>query len=136
VRDVSESLLELGLPEMKHPVDTTVTYHDACHLAHGQRVTAPPRALLSKVPGLTLVPLPESDMCCGAAGTYNLEHPEMATSLANRKLANVASTGAPLCATGNVGCAMHLQSQADARGQRLRVVHPVELLHRAVFNSR
>ena len=74
-------------------------------------------------------------MCCGAAGTYNLEHPEMATSLANRKLDNVASTGAPVCATGNVGCAMHLQSQADARGQRIAVVHPVELLHRAVFGS-
>jgi glycolate oxidase iron-sulfur subunit len=120
---------------MTHPVDATVTYHDACHLAHGQRVTAAPRALLAKVPGLKLVPLPESDMCCGAAGTYNLEHPEMATSLADRKLDNVASTGAPTCATGNVGCAMHLQSRADARGQRVTVVHPVELLHRSVFGS-
>ena len=135
VRDVTEALLELGVPEMKHPVDATVTYHDACHLAHGQRVTAAPRELLAKIPGLKLVPLPESDMCCGAAGTYNLEHPAMATSLANRKLDNVAATGAPVCAAGNVGCAMHLQSQADARGQRVRVVHPVELLHRAVFGS-
>ena len=135
VRDVSEALLELGLPEMKHAVDATVTYHDACHLAHGQRVTMPPRELLAKIPSLKLVPLPESDMCCGAAGTYNLDHPEMATSLADRKLDNVASTGAPVCATGNVGCAMHLQSQADARRQRVRVVHPVELLHRAVFGS-
>jgi glycolate oxidase iron-sulfur subunit len=136
VRDVSEALLELGLPDMPHRIDATVTYHDACHLAHGQRVTSAPRALLAKVPGLKLVPLPESDMCCGAAGTYNLEHPEMATSLAERKLDNVASTGAPTCATGNVGCTMHLQSQADARGQRLTVVHPVELLHRAVFGER
>ena len=135
VRDVSEALLDLGLPTMKHAIDATVTYHDACHLAHGQRVTAPPRALLARIPGLTLVALPESDMCCGAAGTYNLEHPEMATSLANRKLDNVASTGAPVCATGNVGCAMHLQSQADARGQRIAVLHPIELLHRAVFGS-
>ncbi len=135
VRDVSEALLELGPPEMRHAVDATVTYHDACHLAHGQRVTAPPRALLAMIPGIKLVPLPESDMCCGAAGTYNLEHPEMATSLADRKLDNVASTGAPTCATGNVGCAMHLQSRADARGQRLTVVHPVELLHRSVFGS-
>ena len=135
MREISEVLAELPLPPTHHAVNERITYHDACHLAHGQRVTAAPRALLAKIPGLKLVPLPESDMCCGAAGTYNLEHPEMATSLANRKLDNVASTGAPTCATGNVGCAMHLQSQADARGQRLAVVHPVELLHRSVFGD-
>jgi len=136
VRDVSEVLLELGLPEMKHPVNETVTYHDACHLAHAQKVTAEPRKLLAQIPGLKLVPLPESDMCCGAAGTYNLTQPEMATQLASRKLANIASTGAVACATGNVGCAMHIQSEAAARRQPLRVAHPVELLHRAVFGNR
>jgi len=136
VRDVSEVLLELGLPEMKHPVNETVTYHDACHLAHAQKVTAEPRKLLAQIPGLKLVPLPESDMCCGAAGTYNLTQPEMATQLASRKLANIASTGAAACATGNVGCAMHIQSEAAARRQPLRVAHPVELLHRAVFGNR
>jgi glycolate oxidase iron-sulfur subunit len=135
VRDISEVLLALGLPEMKHPVNQTITYHDACHLAHAQKVTAEPRALLGKVPGLKLIPLPESDMCCGAAGTYNLTQPEMATQLAQRKLDNIASTGAPVCATGNVGCAMHLQSEADARGRSLRVVHPVEILHQAVFGN-
>ena len=112
-----------------------MTYHDACHLAHAQKVTAPPRALLASVPGLKLVPLPESDMCCGAAGTYNLTQPEMCTDLAARKLRNIAATGAAVCATGNVGCAMQIQSEADARGQALRVVHPVEILHRAVFGG-
>jgi glycolate oxidase iron-sulfur subunit len=136
VRDISEVLLELGLPEMRHSVNETVTYHDACHLAHAQKVTAEPRKLLSQVPGLKLVPLPESDMCCGAAGTYNLTQPAMATQLASRKLANIASTGAATCATGNVGCAMHVQSEAAARRQPLRVVHPIELLHRAVFGRR
>jgi glycolate oxidase iron-sulfur subunit len=136
VRDISEALLELGLPQPAHALDrTTATYHDACHLAHAQKVTAAPRALLAKIPGLTLAPLPESDMCCGAAGTYNLQHPAMATSLAQRKLDNIASTGAALCVTGNVGCAMHISSQAAARKQPLRVVHPVELLHAAVFGS-
>jgi glycolate oxidase iron-sulfur subunit len=135
VRDVSEALVEIGPPEMKHPVDATITYHDACHLAHAQRITAPPRALLAAIPGLNLVPLPECDMCCGAAGTYNLTQPEMATRLAQRKLDNIASTKVEICATGNVGCALHIQSQADARGQRLRVVHPVELLYRAVFGD-
>lgn len=133
VRDISEVLAEVGLPELKHPVNATVTYHDACHLAHAQKVVNQPRALLAKIPGLTLVALPESDICCGAAGTYNLTQPKMATDLAERKLRNIASTGAATCATGNVGCAMQIQSEADARGQRLHVVHPVELLHQAAF---
>jgi glycolate oxidase iron-sulfur subunit len=87
------------------------------------------------VPGLTLVPLPESDICCGAAGTYNLTHPAMASDLAERKLRNIAATGAAVCATGNVGCAMHIRSEALARGQTLAVVHPVEILHQAVFGD-
>jgi glycolate oxidase iron-sulfur subunit len=136
VRDVSEVLLDLGIAQkLRHPVNETITYHDACHLAHAQKVTAAPRKLLTAIPGLKLVPLPESDMCCGAAGTYNLQHPEMATQLAERKLRNIAATGALTCATGNVGCAMHIGSEAAARGQKVRVVHPVELLHRSVFGS-
>lgn len=135
VRDISEVLATIGLPEMKYPVNETVTYHDACHLAHAQKVTAAPRKLLASVPGLKLVPLPESDMCCGAAGTYNLTQPEMSSALAARKLRNIAATGAGVCAAGNVGCAMQIQSEADAAGQRLRVVHPVEILHRAVFGE-
>jgi glycolate oxidase iron-sulfur subunit len=135
VRDVTEVLVELSLPEMKHRIDETITYHDACHLAHAQKVTAAPRKLLAMVPGLMIVPLPESDMCCGAAGTYNLTQPEMATRLAGRKLDNIASTGAATCVMGNVGCAMQIRSEAAARGQALRVMHPVELLHRAVFGD-
>jgi len=135
VRDISEVLLMLGLPEMKHPVNATATYHDACHLAHAQKVTAPPRKLLAAVPGLKLVPLPDSDMCCGAAGTYNLTQPEMSSQLADRKLVNIEFTGASLCITGNVGCAMQIQSAAAARGDRLLVLHPVQVLHQAVFGS-
>jgi glycolate oxidase iron-sulfur subunit len=136
VRDISEVLVALEVQKkIRHAVPETVTYHDACHLAHAQKVTAPPRALLAAIPGLKLVPLPESDMCCGAAGTYNLEHPEMATDLAARKLRNIESTHAPTCVTGNAGCALHIGSEAAARGQALRIVHPVELLHRAVFGD-
>lgn len=133
VRDISEVLLELPLPEPRHAIAMKATYHDACHLAHAQKVTAAPRALLAKISGLMLLPLPENDMCCGAAGTYNLEHPEMSTRLAHRKLANIATTGAELCITGNVGCAMQIQSQAIVDGRKLKVIHPVELLHAAVF---
>ena len=135
VRDISEALSELGLPEPKHAINQTATYHDACHLAHAQKVTAAPRNLLAKVAGLKLTPLPESDMCCGAAGTYNLTQPEMSQRLATRKLENIASTGATLCITGNVGCALQIQSEAAARGLKLRVVHPVEVLHAAMFGN-
>jgi glycolate oxidase iron-sulfur subunit len=134
-RDVTEVLAEIGLPEMRHTVNVTVTYHDACHLLHAQKVGAQPRALLASVPGLTLVPLPESDMCCGAAGTYNLTHPEMAGALADRKLRHIRSTGAEVCVTGNVGCALHIQGAARDAGRPVTVVHPVEVLHRAVFGD-
>jgi glycolate oxidase iron-sulfur subunit len=136
VRDITQVLLEHGPPVMSHAVEQTVTYHDACHLIHAQQVAAEPRALLAAVPGLTLVPLPESDICCGAAGTYNLTEPKMAADLAARKLSNIASTGCATCVAGNVGCAMHLQSQARQRGQRLEILHPVQILHRAVFGAR
>jgi glycolate oxidase iron-sulfur subunit len=135
VKDISEVIDALGLPEMKHRIEATVTYHDACHLAHAQKVTAAPRKLLAAIPGLKIVPLQEADMCCGAAGTYNLTQPEMATQLAERKLRHIGATKAAVCVTGNVGCAMQIQSEADARGQSLDVVHPVELLHRAVFGK-
>jgi len=135
VRDISELLLELDLPAMRHPIDQTVTYHDACHLAHAQRVTEAPRKLLARIPGLKLAALAESDLCCGAAGTYNLTQPEMATTLGERKLRNIDETGATTCVTGNVGCAMHLAGEAAASGRALTIVHPVELLHRAVFGT-
>jgi glycolate dehydrogenase iron-sulfur subunit len=133
VKDISVYLSQLDLPPLKHRVDMTVTYHDACHLAHAQKVTSAPRELLAKIPGLKIVPLPESDICCGAAGTYNLSQPEMAAELAERKLNNIKTTGATICVTGNVGCAMQIQSHAQLRGVKLKVVHPVELLHRAMF---
>jgi glycolate oxidase iron-sulfur subunit len=89
--------------------------------------------LLAQIPGLKLVPLAESDTCCGAAGTYNLQHPEMAGALAARKLNHIAATGAATCATGNAGCSLHLTAEARSRGANVKFVHPVELLHFAVF---
>jgi glycolate oxidase iron-sulfur subunit len=135
VRDISEVLSILGLPPMKNSVAVTVTYHDACHLAHAQKVKSAPRQLLTQIPGLRLVPLPESDLCCGAAGTYYLTHNEMAVRLAKRKLQNIRKTGATICVAANAGCALHLLSQADAAGEKLTVVHPVDLLHAAAFGG-
>ena len=135
VRDVSEVLVELGLPPMTERLVGRVTYHDACHLAHGQRVTSAPRQLLKSIPGLEVAELPESDVCCGAAGTYNLTQPEMAGALAGRKLDRVAETGCEFVVSGNIGCTLHLRAEAAARGRKVKFVHPVELLHAAVFGS-
>ncbi|QNN24977.1 4Fe-4S dicluster domain-containing protein [Planctomycetales bacterium ZRK34] len=135
VRDISELICELDPPVPPHALPMRVTYHDACHLAHAQKITAPPRRLLAMIEGLEVVPLAESDLCCGAAGTYNLMQPEMSTDLAVRKIENIRATGANICVTGNVGCAMQIQSQADAVGLDVQVMHPVELLHRAYLGD-
>lgn len=115
------------------PVKAVATYHDACHLLHAQRVHAAPRDLLGRIDGLELIPLTESDMCCGAAGTYNLTEPHMAGQLGQRKIDHLRRTGASLCLTGNVGCAMQIQSEAARAGHDLEVLHPVTLLHRATL---
>ncbi len=132
VRDISEALLAYDLQPTRS-IASTVTYHDACHLLHAQKVAAAPRELLSRIDGLNLVPLTESDMCCGAAGTYNLTQPDMARSLGRRKLDHLRTTGAKICVTGNVGCAMQIQSEAARAGDEIQVVHPVTLLHRAAL---
>ena len=131
VKDVSEFLFENGLAEAlanSVGVSATATYHDACHLAHGQRITSSPRKLLSAIPGLKLVDLNEADMCCGSAGIYNVLQPEMARKLVERKYANVAATGASIVATGNPGCHAWIAQAAREHGEKVRVLHTVELL--------
>ncbi len=128
VRDISEFLIELGPVEPQFPVPMKVTYHDACHLCHGQQIRSQPRKLLSLIPGLELVPLEESELCCGAAGTYNLTQPEMSEKLGQRKLANITATGATIVATGNVGCILQIARQIKTAGSPVEVVHPVDLL--------
>ena len=128
-RDVSEVLVDADLP--LRPLDLTVTYHDACHLAHGQRVRSAPRRLLNKIPGLALVELRDSELCCGSAGVYNILEPAMADRLLDLKLARIAETGSPVVVTGNPGCLMQIAKGARARGMELEVVHPVTLLARS-----
>jgi len=128
VHDISEYLVGLRLTPPTHELRARVTYHDPCHLCHAQSIRRQPRELLRAIPGLELVDLPESEMCCGAAGTYNLTQPEMSAELAARKMACIARTGATIVATGNAGCILQLRSAADAR---VEVSHPVELLDRA-----
>ena len=133
VRDVTEVLHDLNLPRMRHAVERTAAYHEPCHLAHGQGVRREPRALLERIPGLTLVPLAEADTCCGGPGRYPLTEPEMAGRLGTRKLDHLAASGAEVCVTGNAACVMHLRAEAAGRGRAVAFAHPVELLHDAVF---
>jgi glycolate oxidase iron-sulfur subunit len=128
VRDVSEFLDELGLIPPEGRIELTATYHDACHLGHAQKIREAPRNLLAQIPGLELKELPETELCCGAAGTYNLTEPEMAARLSRRKLDNILSTGARAVIAGNAGCLLQIAREARLRGEKLWVAHPVELL--------
>jgi len=132
VRDISEWLVEIDFrAPAKAGTEARVTYHDACHLCHGQKITVQPRDVLAKIPGLDVKALPESMWCCGSAGIYNLIQPEMADKLLQRKLDHIASTGATVVATGNPGCLLQIQNGLAARGAKVAVVHPVSLLAKA-----
>jgi glycolate oxidase iron-sulfur subunit len=129
-RDVTELLVEAKLP--LRPLPLTVTYHDPCHLAHGQRVRSAPRTLLERIPGLTVLPLTDSDLCCGSAGVYNVLEPEMADRLLALKVQRIVETGARTVVTGNPGCVLQIAKGCRERGLDLEVIHPVTLLARAV----
>jgi len=131
VKDISEFLVALGPIAPTHAIREKVTYHDACHLCHAQQIRAQPRKLLSMIPGLELVPLDETEICCGAAGTYNLTQPEMSERLGRRKMDFIEATGAKIVATGNVGCILQIARKIKERGDKIEVVHPIDLLDRA-----
>jgi glycolate oxidase iron-sulfur subunit len=131
VKDVSEFLTGIELNRDMGNVHYTVAYHDACHLFHGQKVKQQPRELLKAIPGLKIVPLKEAEWCCGSAGIYNITNQEMASQLLERKMNNVAATGAQILATGNPGCMMQIALGARQRNIDIDVVHPVELLDQA-----
>ena len=127
VRDVSEVLAAAG-PLPGAPLPLRVCYDAPCHLLHGQRVSTPPLAVLAAIPQLELVPLRDSDQCCGAAGIYNLIEPETSDAVLATKLANIAETGAQYVVTGNPGCLMQIGAGLLRSGSRARAIHPVDLL--------
>lgn len=138
VQDIHEWLIKIGLERPAEadkanqaPGATVVTYHESCHLCHGQKIVSQPRELLRAIPGLKLVELPESSWCCGSAGIYNLTQPEMAGELLRRKVGRIKSTGAQVVATANPGCLLQLINGAAAEGLRLRIAHPITLLAEA-----
>jgi glycolate dehydrogenase iron-sulfur subunit len=135
VRDIHEWLAEIGIRTPAAAVRQTVTYHEACHLCHGQKITRQPRQVLRAIPRLELVELPESTWCCGSAGIYNITQPEMSEKLLQRKIANIATTGAPIVASANPGCSVQLEAAVHNLNLKLEIAHPISLLARAYRKS-
>jgi glycolate oxidase iron-sulfur subunit len=131
VRDVNELLAARELRPMRRPLSRRVTYQDACHLLHAQKIKREPRDLLKQIPGVQYVELRGSDECCGAAGVYSLTHPALARTILQKKLDDIEATRADVVATANPGCAMQLQAGLLGRGLPARVCHVVELLAEA-----
>jgi glycolate oxidase iron-sulfur subunit len=131
VKDVSEFLASIELVEPTRPVRKRVTYQDACHLVHGQGIRNQPRQVLRQIPGLELVEMQDSDVCCGSAGIYNLTHPELSVELLEQKMDHVLATGATGVVAPNPGCTMQLAYGAHRRGARLEFFHVVDLLDQA-----
>ena len=131
VKDVSEFLASIELLKPTRPVNMRVTYQDACHLVHGQGIRNQPRKILRQIPGLELVEMKDSDVCCGSAGIYNLTHPEISVQLLDQKMDNLLATGVTAVVASNPGCTMQLAYGARRRGQELQFFHVVDLLDQA-----
>jgi glycolate oxidase iron-sulfur subunit len=124
---VSELLSAAG-PAIGGPLPLQVTYDAPCHLMHAQRITKPPLDVLRAIPELDLVPLAESDQCCGSAGIYNLIEPDVSNAVLATKLRRIDETKAGLVVTGNPGCLMQIGAGLIRSGSTARAVHPIDLL--------
>jgi glycolate oxidase iron-sulfur subunit len=131
MRDVLEFLAEIGLAPGMAVMPLTVTYQDSCHLLHGQKIRNAPRVVLNSVPGVQLRELPQAEICCGSAGTYNVVHDELAAALLETKMGMVNLTQAEIVTTANPGCMLQLRAGVARHGQGQRVLHVVELLDEA-----
>ena len=120
----------------RHPIRARIAYHDACHLAHAQRIRSEPRRLLSGIPGVELVEIPDGEQCCGSAGIYNLVEPESADEIGRRKADNVLSVRADLLASANPGCTLQIQKILRERGEKLPAAHPIEILAASIAGRR
>lgn len=126
VMDISQFLDGLGLRPIERDQPTRkVAYHDACHLLHAQGVGAAPRNLLRQIPNLTLLELEDGGLCCGSAGTYNIEQPEIAAELGRRKVAAIEATGAEMVVSGNIGCLTQIRAYLE---RPLPLLHTLQLL--------
>jgi glycolate oxidase iron-sulfur subunit len=141
IKDINEWLVEIGFRPPEAPAGhghhevREVTYHEACHLCHGQKITKQPRQILKSIPGVKLVELKESNWCCGSAGVYNITQPETALILQKRKTGHIGASGAAIVATCNPGCHLQLANGLEQSGSNIRVTQPVTLLAQAYRNE-
>ncbi len=131
-RDITELLAELTPVAPRHPIPLRVAYHDACHLAHAQGVRSQPREVLRAIPGIELTDIPEAEVCCGSAGTYNLLEPATANQLGERKARNILSMNPELIATANPGCLLQIQASLQRLGTPTPALHPVQLVDASI----
>jgi glycolate dehydrogenase iron-sulfur subunit len=131
VVDVSVFLSRLGLSEKPGAAPAKIAYHDACHLANAQNVRSEPRQLLKSIEGVELLELPDTHLCCGSAGTYNIDQPEIAASLGEQKARTVIATGADVVATGNIGCLTQLRTHLKRLGSSIHVRHTMQIVRDA-----
>ncbi|GAC1305909.1 MAG: heterodisulfide reductase-related iron-sulfur binding cluster [Vulcanimicrobiaceae bacterium] len=132
VKDINEFLAGMTSVASYRPMPLRVAYHDACHLAHAQRIRAQPRALLAAIPELQLVEIPDGDQCCGSAGVYNILQPEAAEEIGTRKVDNVLSVAPDVLASANPGCTLQIASIMSKRGKSVLAAHPIEILDAAL----
>jgi len=132
VRDLSEFLAHIELPDELHPVPAVVTYHDPCHLSRYQNIIHEPRELLGRIPGLDYRELPEADWCCGGAGSYAMSHHDLSMRVLERKMENIRATGAEIVVTPCPACIMQLRYGAEKFGVPVEVMHLTEMLRRAL----
>ncbi|MBI5476899.1 MAG: (Fe-S)-binding protein [Ignavibacteriales bacterium] len=131
VREITEFLSEVGLKKSPDTLNISVTYHEACHLVHTQKISRQPRELLQNIPGITFVELPESTWCCGSAGIYNIVRYDDSMKILDRKMENIKSTHADIVTTANPGCHIQLQYGIAKNGLKMEVLHPISVLSRA-----
>lgn len=138
VRDIHEWLVEIGCrPPRATPSSShlRVTYHESCHLVHGQKITRQPRELLRLLPGVEFTELMESSWCCGSAGVYSITQPDQSAALLSRKIGHVVATGAEVLATSNPGCHLQIANGLRSAGSQMEILQPVTLLARAYRNE-
>jgi glycolate oxidase iron-sulfur subunit len=131
VKDVQEFLAEVGLTAKLSPLNSeplAIVYQDACHMLHGQKISVQPRQLLKQIPNVQLREPLDAALCCGSAGVYNILQPDVGDELGKQKVENLVDTGASLIASANVGCTIQIRKHLELQGQRISVMHPMELL--------
>ena len=131
VKDITELLIEHGWKDPENPVSGKVTYHEPCHLVHTQQISRQPREMISRIPGIEFVDLPEATWCCGSAGIYNITRYDDAIRVLERKMNNIRSSGAEYVVTGNPGCMIQLMYGARKYDVPVKILHPVSLLNKA-----